>query len=405
MDQSFGHLESTVVRSDAYHSDDDEDVDYDDYDIGSASDNERGYEDDRRGRATITALLGELEMIQSTYGRVAEALGSSEKENTSLLSTLEQLRRERQELLDKIARRSKSQARSEERRPSPDMPNDSFTSALQAEIDILRGRVSSLEEENISLRRRLHSQDGGEQYLRSPQVSPQIAREPSVSHSTQAHEAVGTAAGAVEVKSVATRSVSTSPTHLRHASVQACSEQPLGTDASSAAAYTAAQCEMTFQAQEEKLWLMVHARTKELDHVSKLLASAETRNVELSALLGRFCEQHVEVAVAGAAATPASAASQSTASQPSRTKTSSHMMAVQSQKMIRGAIPQLRSGNVPPPPPRLGGQEPPDDGNALSGGVGDRRQAPTKTVSVPQFTLPRRGSVFGKIVVEKPRWS
>jgi hypothetical protein len=493
----FGTLESTVGRSDDESTADTrgDDVFVEEAGEGAhTSDDALSEDDDYLGsdaateadRTMITDLLLELERNQETFGRITETLGFSEKENLHLLEMLAQLRSERQELLANIAsRHSKSRSRAASERPVSWELTDSFAGALQGEIDALRVRVASLEDENTELKRTLLKGDEEDRRLKlasaarcaqSPQP-PSPASE-SVTAGVQPRAAATSAARPTlsyhlddededeDGPSTTLGSIERSPLPYRHHSelrvavlVRDVATQCTGHGESVAAApspppdagpadrvatsakialgeahgadipptvatsdslvvvrfddVALAKHQLVFQAEEEKLWLMVHARTRELEHVSRLLASAEGRNVDLSTLLTRLCEQQNEtIAHQQPAPQAVHAAPRAVVASPAA---GSRAAPVQQRKpSMSGGLsyeaPQLRSGNAPPPPARINQSKlaavvaaMPVNSAASSNATGSDRPIRLKNTSVP--SLFRRESTYGKIVLEKPKWS
>ncbi|CUG44399.1 Hypothetical protein, putative [Bodo saltans] len=507
--REFGNLESTVGRSDDERTDDVEEGDDEpnggeDYRIDSDRPHDADSDDDyladngaaETDRNMITDLLMELERNQETFGRITETLGFSEKENLHLLEMLAQLRSERQELLANIANRhskSRSRATSERQVPSADM-SDSFANALQSEIDGLRIRVASLEDENAELKRKLSVKEREDEERRLQSASAARHALSPQPHATSAaangdHLAQSTSASAARAApsyhleddddeedeedgpSTTVGSVEGSPLPYRNQSehrgmvlvrdaavqcTQDLSAESLSRSApsplpaqkhhdahhdlaptlksntgativtsSSSSTETLtvvkfdevalAKHQLAFQAEEEKLWLMIHARTRELEHVSRLLASAEGRNVDLSTLLTRIYEQENEIHAHPLIA-PINPAAAVVVPRPGAASPAKRTHGVQQQRKASvssfAAVPQIRSSNVPPPPSRIQQANvsshplhaiPATSSGASSNAAGSDRPIRLKNTSVP--SLFRRESNYGRIVLEKPKWS
>lgn len=263
-------------------------------------------------------LLEELETIQQTYTRLMKAFGASEKENTALVLSLQRVTTEQNRLARNAATsESAAQARLEDREGSVSSSADQNDA-----VSDLVARVALLEAENAALRRKVE---------RSPSVSEEVVqtsshREPGASGG--ASQLIASPPGFHEVSvsergpSTAGVSLNPSPAHspLGHTNHVEYALKPhrsvcdvavqvaLPPAADSVAASTSpsemlggpppsftgvlpphtASVEFT-AALDEKIWMAVRCRSKQLERVSKLLASAEARNVELSALLEQLC--------------------------------------------------------------------------------------------------------------------
>lgn len=270
---------------------------------------------------TILSLLEELEAVQLTYKALTDAFGTSEKENMDLTTALQQLTNERQELLHRIASRSTaSRAGSpsspqqmhgtakgnrqsvknvevsvgtspllresgiSSSGPSPDesVPGSNRERQLETEAEAMRQHIASLEErvaelelEAVKLRRA----------------------------AMQTETPIPMSAAIVSKGSGLTPppSASSSPKQLQRGRTgsprgegRANPQSPQSSSPSAAATATPAflelrhkyeQLQVLHAAFEEKMWLGLMHRDRQLERVAKLLAASESRALQLSDVL------------------------------------------------------------------------------------------------------------------------
>ena len=115
-----------------------------------------------------------------------------------------------------------------------------------------------------------------------------------------------------------------------------------------------ARQKLLFAATEEKLWQVIHCRGKQLQHVSRLLASVEGRNVELAKLMDRFSknlEREVTIKAPAAARSvqgrPPQAAAASSQQQQTRPAAAHAQRSLASQSHPAQAAPRTSSPSKP----------------------------------------------------------